>query len=42
MAKQKVILSPYPRPLDMIMSREDAERLYDLVEVVWGQGRGHP
>ena len=42
MAKQKVILSPYPRPLDMIMSREDAERLYDLVEVVWGRDEAIP
>ncbi|MBV7335823.1 hydroxyacid dehydrogenase [Chloroflexi bacterium TSY] len=42
MSKQKVILSPYPRPLDMIMSKEDTERLYDLVEVVWGKDEAIP
>ncbi|MEM7531703.1 MAG: NAD(P)-dependent oxidoreductase [Chloroflexota bacterium] len=42
MSKQKVILSPYPRPLTMIMSDEDKERLYDLVDVVWGKDEAMP
>ena len=37
MAKQKVILNPYPRPLDMVMSSQDAERLHDLVDVIQTQ-----
>ena len=42
MAKQKVILNPNPRPLDMIMSNEDAERLHDLVDVIWGKDEAIP
>ncbi len=42
MSKQKVILSPYPRPLDMVMSKEDAERLHDLVDVIWGKDEAIP
>ena len=42
MAKQKVILNPYPRPLDMVMSTQDAERLQDLVEVIWGKDENIP
>ncbi|MEM7028890.1 MAG: NAD(P)-dependent oxidoreductase [Chloroflexota bacterium] len=37
MSKQKVIFTPHPRPLDMVMSQTDLGRLHDLVEVVWGQ-----
>ena len=42
MAKQKVILNPHPRPLDMIMSSDDAERLHDLVDVIWGKDEAIP
>ena len=42
MPKQKVILNPYPRPLDMIMSNQDAERLHDLVDVIWGKDEDIP
>ena len=42
MAKQKVILNPYPRPLDMIMSSQDADRLHDLVDVIWGKDEAIP
>ena len=42
MAKQKVILNPHPRPLDMIMSSDDAERLHDLVDVIWGKDEAMP
>lgn len=42
MSKKSVILSPHPRPLAMIMSQEDLERLYDLVEVVWGRDEAMP
>lgn len=42
MAKQKVVLNPYPRPLDMVMSTQDSERLHDLVDVVWGKDENIP
>ena len=42
MAKQKVILTPHPRPLDMIMSNEDLVRLNDLVDVIWGRDEAIP
>ncbi|MEM7127437.1 MAG: NAD(P)-dependent oxidoreductase [Chloroflexota bacterium] len=42
MSKQKAIFSPYPRPLDMVMSKTDEERLHDLVDVVWGKNGAIP
>lgn len=42
MPKEKVILSPYPRPLDMIISKEDEEKLHDLVDVIWGKDEEMP
>jgi len=40
--KQKVILNPYSRPVDMVMSQEDLSRLHDLVDVVWGKDEPMP
>ena len=37
MAKEKVILNTHSRPVSMVMSDEDLERLHDLVDVVWGK-----
>lgn len=42
MPKQKVIFSPSPRPLDMVMSQADEARLHDLVDVVWGKDGAMP
>lgn len=42
MSKRKLILTPYPRPLDMIMAKEDLARLHDLVDVVWGKDEAMP
>lgn len=42
MAKEKVILNPFPRPLDMVMSGQEEERLHDLVDVIWGKDEDIP
>jgi len=41
-SKEKVILNTHSRPVNMVMSSEDLERLHDLVDVVWGKDEAMP
>lgn len=37
-SEQIILLDPYPRPVDLIFSREDKERLERLGRVIWHEG----